>query len=348
MTITEHKIKADSFEGEGRDEASETRSFTVGVQLISDAEGTDKYDEARAYLKANRSLPWYGRNWNFGTRADPFATCKSISISRNHNTFDVRATYSSSTERNQEKPNNDGDPTTDPLDWRTELDVSYSQTSVAIEAAKFTGFSRPVGNPFLIPGRLGPPVNSALQPFELQYMKEQSVQVIRCTFNRPDWDQDEGAKYIDKVNRDPFRVLIPSLNYNVMFPARQCKVRQYGGRSMFTNRIAYWQITIEMCVNPDGWRLQLLDRGFGVRMMAGDPKQNIHPADIEQWSSADVLRFGNMPAAHVMGPNDEPMAVPGLLDGNGKLLAPGQQPVYLEYQIYDEISFNTLFALASR
>lgn len=346
MTITEHKLKSDAFEGEGRDEATEVRSFTLGYQLISD-DATDTYAEARAYLKANSSLPWYGRRWKVGTRGDSQATCRSISITRNHTTFDVRATYNTQSERNQEKPDTNGEPTTDPLRWRPELDISYAQTSVAIEAAEFTGFSRPVGNPFLLPGRRGPPVNSALQPFELQYMREQSVQVFRCTFNREEWDQAEGAKYIDRVNNAPFRVLIPSCNFNVFFPIRQCKVRQYGGRSMFTNGVKYWAITIEMAINPDGWRLQLLDRGFGVRMRPGDQKQNIHPADAETWSSVEVLQFGNLPAAHVMGPNDEPMAVPGLLNGNGQLLTPNEPPVYLEYKIYEEISFATLFALAS-
>lgn len=345
MTITADKLRVDEMDGEGRSEAEETRSYNVSVRLVSDANGSDTITEARAYLKANSNMPWYGRSWSLGSSRDPLATCRSVRVRRSHTTFDVTATYTTDTEKNEEKPDDKGNPSTDPLEWRTEMDISYSQTAMAIESATFRGFSRPAGNPWLVPGRVGPIVNSALQPLDVQHLKEVDIQLIRCTFNVKDWDQDRAQQYIGAVNNAPFLVLIPALNFRANFAARTCKVRQYGGRSMYTNRKAYWAVTLEMMVKLDGWRLNVLDSGFGNRMAPGDPK--VGDPDNEVWTSVELPDFGNIPIEQAVDENGNPMAVAGLLDGNGKLLKAGQQPVYLEYQIYRETSFAGLFALAS-
>jgi len=349
MTITTDKLRADVCEGEGRSEVEESRSYSVTVRLVSDAEGADTVSEARAYLKANGNLPWYGRRWGFGTAKDPLATCRSVKITRLHNVFDVYATYTTDTEKNEENPDDKGNPSTDPLEWRTEMDISYSQTAMAIEKARFRGFSRPVQNPWMIPQRFGPFVpilNSARQPLDVQHLEEVDVQVVRCTFNTKEWDQERAFQYIGCVNENDFLVHIPSINFRANFKAGTCKVRQYGGRSMFNNRRAYWAVTIEMMVKYSGWRLQVLDSGFGNRMAPGDPK--VGDPDNEVWSSVELPDFGNIPIEQAVDQNGNPMAVPGMLDGNGKLLKAGEQPVYLDYQIYPEISFAGLFALASK
>ena len=345
MTITADKLRVDEMDGEGRSEGEETRSYNVSVRLLSDADGTDTITEARAYLKANSNMPWYGRSWSLGSSRDPLATCRSVRVRRSHNTFDVTANYTTDTEKNEEKPDDKGNPSTDPLEWRTEMDISYSQTAMAIEEAKFIGFSRPVQNALLVPGRYTPILNSAGQPLDVQHLMEVDIQLIRCTFNVREWDQERAAKFIGAVNDAPFLVHIPALNFRANFDSQTCKVRQYGGRSMYTNRKAYWAVTLEMMVKLGGWRLNVLDTGFGTRMAPGDPK--IGDPDNEVWTSVQLQELGNVPIEQAVDQNGNPMAVAGLLDGNGKLLKAGQKPVYLEYQLYFETSFAGLFALAS-
>jgi hypothetical protein len=350
MTITTDALRADVCEGEGRSEVEESRSYTVTVRLVSDAEGADTVSEARAYLKANGNMPWYGRRWGFGTAKDPLATCRSVKITRLHNVFDVYATYTTDTEKKEEKPDNNGDPSDDPLKWRTQLDLSYSQTAMAIEKAKFLGYSIPAGNPWLQPGRIGPIVNSALQPLDVQHLKEVDIQIIRCTFNRREWDQAEAEKFIGKVNQNNVLVLMPAIGFRANFPKQTLKVRQYGGRNEFQNRKSYWAITLEVMYKPDTWVLEVLDSGFGIRNAPGDKKvdNSTHPADAETWSVGELARIGNTPVTHAQDDNGFPMAVPANLDGNGQILPAGQDPVYLRYQIYPEVSFATLFALASQ
>ena len=345
MTITADKLRVDEMDGEGRSEGEEKRNYSVSVRLLSDADGTDTITEARAYLKANSNMPWYGRSWSLGSSKDPLATCRSVRVRRAHNTFDVSATYSTDTDKNEEKPDDKGNPSTDPLKWRTETDISYSQTAMSIEEATFRGFSRPAGNPWLVPGRVGPIVNSALQPLDVQHLKEVDIQLIRCSFNVRDWDQDRAEDFIGAVNSAPFLVHIPAINFRANFVEQTCKVRQYGGRSMYTNRKAYWAVTLEMMVKLDGWRLEVIDSGFGTRNAPGDPK--VGDPNNERWSSVELAEIGFTPSTQAVDANGNPIAIAGMLDGNGNMLPPGQQPVYLEYQIYREVSFAGLFALAS-
>lgn len=338
-------LKSDSCDGEGRSESTEVRTYQCSVQLISDSPGQDTITEARAFLRANPKMPWYGREWNYGTKRDPFATCRSIKIRRNLNTFDVSATFSSEAEKKDEKPDNEGNPTDDPTKWRTELDIRYSQTAMAVERATFIGFSRPVNNNRLFPGRVGPIVNSLMQQLDVQHMKEVDTQTIRCTFYRAEWDQAEAAKFIGKVNSNPLLVAMPKLGFRANYPAGTLKVREYGGRSEIANRKAFWSITLEVIYKPDGWLLEVLDTGFGTQLVPGEPK--IGDPDGEVWTSVDLNLLGNTPVEQAVDVNGNPIAVAGHLDGAGKMLKPGQEPVYLKYQIYEETSFATLFALAS-
>lgn len=351
-------LKADSCDGEGRSESTEVRTYQCSVQLISDSPGQDTITEARAFLRANSKMPWYGREWNYGTKRDPFATCRSVKIRRNLNTFDVSATFSSEAEKKDEKPDEEGNPTDDPTKWRTELDIRYSQTAMAIDSAKFIGFSRPVNNNRLFPGRVGPIVNSAMQPLDVQHMKEVDTQTIRCTFYRAEWEQAEAQKFIGKVNSNPVLVLMPKLGFRANYPARTLKVREYGGRSEVANRKAFWSITIEVIYKPDGWLLEVLDTGFGTIVAPGEPKLPHRVGAIDPdpdseawesttWSAPVIERMGNTPIEQAVDQNGNPIAVAGFLNGQGQMLPAGQDPVYLKYQIYDEVSFATLFALAS-
>lgn len=338
-------LRADSCDGEGRSESTEVRTYQCSVQLISDSPGQDTITEARAFLRANSKMPWYGREWNYGTKRDPFATCRSVKIRRNLNTFDVSATFSSEAEKKDEKPDNEGNPTDDPTKWRTELDIRYSQTAMAVDRAKFIGFSRPVNNNRLFPGRVGPIVNSAMQPLDVQHMKEVDTQTIRCTFYRAEWDQAEAQKFIGKVNSNGLLIAMPKLGFRANFPAQTLKVREYGGRSEVANRKAFWSVTIEVIYKPDGWLLEVLDSGFGTDLRPGKPK--VGDPDGEVWTSVELNLLGNTPVEQSVDKNGNPIAVAGLMDGQGDMLQAGQEPVYLKYQIYEETSFATLFALAS-
>ncbi len=327
--------------GRGNGKSDPNVSYSVNWRLSEwTGDALPTFADVFSHLRSDSTLPWFGRKFKYREYSDNSAICVAVepepADAAGGDVWDVRATYESLKPEKQEQPDGNGEFTEDVFKWRRECSVSWSQTAAAIEKGTFRGFSRPVGNPHLRVGRVGPLVNSAIQPFDVQHMREEDWQTITIAKHVPKWDNDDARAWIGAVNDVGFNFTLNDLRGVFRFPQRTLKVRNFGATSDYINGKECWRQQIELVYRPDGWRLQILDTGFSERRFAGD-----HKPDGTLVSNSDVIQNGKWEA--FKDENDYPAATAHLLDGNGQRLPPNAEPVYLIYQIYErERNFQQL------
>lgn len=343
MSFTEHSLQRLSSTSVGKDDPAVNYSATWRLHGWDAPSTPPTFSDVYSYLRSSSAMPYHGRAFQHETFRDATAKCVSIEpepVSGSQDSWDVRAIYESTKPPKQERPDNQqGDATEDPFQWRRECNVSWSQTSIGIEKAIFRGFSRPIGNRFLRPGRVGALVNSALQPLDVQHLMELDTQTITISKYVPQWNNQTAQFWIGAVNKADFDFQLRDLNGRFSFDALTLKVRNFGATSDFINGKTAWKQTIELSYNPLGWRLSVLDSGFGPRQMLSDRKYKSTTG--ERISAADVQKNGGVGV--FTDENGNPTSVPRLLNGDGEELPAGQDPVFLIYQIYErEANFGQL------
>lgn len=335
MSFQSHKIQSLASSSNGKSDPAINYVATWRLFGWDDTENNPTFSDVYSHLRANSELPYHGRAFRYDSFRDSTAVCVGIDpelVKSGENIWDVRATYESIKPDKQERPDNTekGEKTEDPFKWRRECSVSWSQTSIAVEQAFFRGYSRPVGNRWLKPGRLGAIVNSCLQPLDVQHMMESDQQSISISRYVQKWDNDLSKVWIGAVNRGAFKFNLNDLNGQFFFEPLTLKVREFGATSDFINGRQVWRQTIQFLYNPKGWRLQVLDMGFGPRQFPGDIKQGTTSNEIV--TEEDYNQYGGVGV--FTDANGNPSAVPRLLNGNGSELQNGFDPVFLIYQIY--------------
>lgn len=152
-------------------------------------------------------------------------------------------------------------------------------------------------------------VNSAGDRFDPPIMKDDSRPVLVIVRNEPTFNQDLAALYRDSINIDPFWGHDPYTVKCLSIEAQLTHNPDIG---------YYWPVTYKFEFNDDGWISQILDAGFRELNAGGTDAQAI-------------LDYKGLPVAN-----------PALLDGHGKKLAEGSDAVFLEFNIYKEMSFEGL------
>lgn len=344
MSFTEHSLQRLSSTSVGKSDPAISYAATWRLHGWDAGATAPTFTDVYAYLRSSSALPYHGRAFQHETFRDAAAQCVSIEpepAAGSQNAWDVRAVYESTKPPKQEQPDSQkGDATEDPFRWRRECNVSWSQTSIAVEKATFRGFSRPVASRFLQPGRVGPMVNSALAPLDVQHLAELDTQTISISKYVPEWNNQTAQFWIGAVNKADFDFQLRELKGKFSFDAYTLKVRNFGATSDFINGKTAWKQTIELSYNPLGWRLSVLDSGFGPRQAVGDRKQGA-TSNSTKVTATDVAKYGAVGA--FVDANGNPSAMPRLLDGDGQELSAGREPVFLIYQIYErEANFGQL------
>lgn len=334
--ITEHKLIRTQASGQGRDQSA-ARSYRSTWRLIGAKYSEEGFRAAEQYLRANSTLPYYGRAWRFGGETDDTATCSELEISHvpgadpDSGVLEVNATFTTTdpNKPKEERPNNtDGKLTDDPLKWQQECDVSWSQSTVAIDEAIFRGFNQPINNRRFRLGMVGPIKNSAGQVMDLQHLRESDFQVLRFTQNVPRWQNAIAAGWIGAVNSAFFNLRLPQIVFNGVFAERTLKVRNYGGSFAITNGVKHWRRNIELMYNPETWLLKVFDTGTHQLLDVGDKRQD------GTTISTDDLVDGEPVTEAMQDETGYPLALPVFLDGKGKRLKDGRPPVLMTYQVY--------------
>lgn len=343
MSFTQHSIQRLSSTSSGKSDPGISYSATWRLHGWSDDNTAPTFSDVYSYLRSNSSLPYHGRAFSYEGFRDSTAICVGIDpevVTGGKSQWDVRAVYESIKAQKQEQPDSgNGDLTEDPLRWRRECVTSWSQTSIAVEEAIFRGFSRPVGNRHLVPGRRGSIVNSALAPLDVQHLAELDQQTVAISKYVGFWDNAIPKEWIGAVNKAAFNFRLADLNGRFSFDQYTLKIRNWGAVSEYINGKPFWKQTVEFLYNPKGWRLFVLDSGFGPRQFPNDPKQGADSNELV--TQEEYTKYGGQGV--FVDASGNPSALPRLLNGNGGELNVGFPPVFLEYQIYErEADFGNI------
>ena len=154
-------------------------------------------------------------------------------------------------------------------------------------------------------------VNSAGQPFNPPLTRERYALVLNYSSNVANYDPIVALDYMDTVNNAPFYGAQRGQCRLVKWEAQR-KVTAIDGAPAF-----YWNQQIEIHFLRQGWAEELLDRGPKEKVN----NQLVGASDPDSGLSDTEAR---------------------LLDGNGRFLSPGGEPVYRSFDILEERNFATL------
>lgn len=343
------------------------KSHILSAGISGDVQGRDRHDTKASYrvrwfvqcdspedtaktvlshFRRSRDLPFLGDTYEAGNDRDSGAVCTSITpnlVERSGGIFYVDVEYSpAGGDNDEEKPskNAPGKQTNDPREWNDEIDVSSTQISVPTEVAVFHGFvsadGKPVKNTFLKDGVTHIPCDSSLQPFDPPLEHEVDIVIYRFTKYTEEFHFWDLQTWLGTVNSD--RVTIDKRtthSFATEWEPFTARIRAIPSTYGVANGIPYWRTSIEVHVNPLGWRRQVVDRGFCVRQEAGDRRWGdgsiISPSELED-NGANV--------AVIRDPDGYPITTPVLLDGNGQPLPKGKPVVYSVWSQYPERPFG--------
>lgn len=309
-----------------------TGNYTSRYLVKCDDPG-DTPDVVLRHFLRSRSLPWIGRPYKFGNGFDRLSVCRNIDVRMVDNSgghFVADARFESLVQEEEE----DDKEQKDPFRWHDEIEVSYTQQAVAVEKAKFLGFTG-VSNPYMPIKKELPLTNSALVPLDPPLEKELDIKVIRITKVVRNYDDQIADRFNGTINSDQVVINKPAYGFRTTIPSFNGRMKVIGGSFQIENGIKFWRQTIEVHVtpNPLGWTSEVLDVGFDELYRSGDTLPGGGAVNATTTNNRGYLYN------KILGRDGTPVTSPMLLNGKGKQLTPGAQPVYGRWSIYKEVSW---------
>lgn len=293
------------------------------------------------HFKNAGNLPYLGSAYSYRNDSDSAATCTKIDPRRepkSHFQWEVVLTYSTpQSDEKEEKPDNNGNPTTDPALWIDRLDISFRSIMVPCEQAIYRGgFKAGGGAAMLTPdGKVMIPCNSALVPCVPGLEQEVFISVVRKQWNSGlAFQQAIADSFIGRVNSEAINVNVQFLKYVAAWPKFTVRIADYGGSPELINGKVVWVKRVEAHINPLGWRRQVIDRGLHASAFPGDPDGRGGTL------SASDVPTGAAPMRRIEDAQGFPVREPVLLDGKGQPLVTNvnfPDTVYITYQVDQEI-----------
>lgn len=148
--------------------------------------------------------------------------------------------------------------------------------------------------------------NSAGEKFDPPIFFNETIPILRISRNEPEFNWVDAAKYAGTVNEKVFNNAKPghAFMYSIV------------GRKIWDDEFDYWRVSYEIHFKWSGWNLPVLDLGFS-ELIDNELK--------------------------VMSDNDgKDYNTPQLLNGQGKRLTEGAEPVHLDWPRYFIADFTLL------
>lgn len=274
-----------------------------------------------------------GRPYRFGDGFDVSAVCRTVVadyVDNSDGTYDVTADFEPA-QGGLPPPKEvdiEGNEQTNPLLWRDEIEVSTTQLSAPVYRAIFRGFMPPgISDPAFPPDAVMVPQASNLQPFDPGIEDPIHIKVIRITKNLGVYDEVE-ANWVGAVNSAPFTISKPAYLFRHSVGQYNGLITQFGATFNISNKIKYYKKTLEVqhINRPGGWRHVVADQG----------NYEIYRPE-EKRPNGSTISNSDLPPERKHerhAPKDEdgvPAIGPFPLNGHGKLLKPGEDPVWLIY-----------------
>lgn len=234
-----------------------------------------------------------------------------------------------------------GQPSGNPIDWLPEITITPQTILKPVEKAK---------NVTAFPGRPadteGPVTSSAHEVFVPAPEKEHTRWLYSIRSNHAIIPiAHHGLQ--NTINSDviTLQILRPNgLELVDVFNKFELKVEAFTLKSKYERGVPYWEASLDLLFDKDTWRPEYLDKG--VFAVAGDGDPDGHGgtfvADEQQAVQGQhtVIEAGAAPVRRILDPLGRPVGAPVLLDGEGKPLDAGAEPVYLKYKIYPEMALQ--------
>lgn len=352
MAVTSVQLHSAGASGSasGTDKGGVKASFVTRYRVKTD-DPLDTAPYILGHFRITPTLPWMGRRYSFGNTIENGAICREVSveyIQGSQGVHEVSCKFEPPDGGEDDKPETGktekGETTDNPLDWRDEIDVSFTQFSEPLEFAVFIGAenARHGLSPFLRPGQWQAVTNSLGKPFDPLPEQERNIKIIRITRHVPKYDNFLFGNFQGTINNDNFTINKPTYRFSEDIGKYQALIRLSNAFGI-TNGIKFWRQSVELWVHPRDWRNQLLDRGDAELLMPGDVDDD-----------GTELSADNFPANRpwdlktLKDEDGYPQMAPCLLNGRGKRLSlnPPEKPVWLEYTGWVERPFAGLVGAA--
>lgn len=333
MTVLSRELHWNGATGVRSGVIGNEKSEYTAVYLVKTDNALDQADTVLAYFRTNG--PYLGAAYSYANDSNPSSFVQKLAPTRSRESafvWSVVVSYGPpETQGEQSKPDESGQPTTDPTRWADELNISHSTIRVPVYKAKHQG-----GIVLIDIGKEICPQNSAGTLFTPPLEKEVKIRAVRFTKYRLLFDGFEANNYMQKVNSDEVRITKSFPNYVDKWAAHSAYIAEWGGSSELINGVAIWRITVEVLINPLTWWEEVVDRGVHAKAEPGEPDGRGGT-----FSLTDILA-GNAPVRRLVDKFNKPLTEPVLLDGLGKPRLTLDQPNFIKYQIHDEIPMQGL------
>lgn len=346
MSITEVKLSGVGISGSatGGKDAIVSRSYNA--QYLVKAT-TDNLASSWVfdYFQRTPDLPWPGRFFNIGGGYDVESICKTLNVRYTANSegqFVVDVSYEGlqGSQQQEEKPDQNGQATNNPLEWADEIDVSYTQISIPVEVGEFRGFQPdPIDNRRLRPGMITPIVNSAMKVYDPTIEEESQIKVIRISKYSRESQSEAFNNYIGAINSDRVVINKPAYGFRDSFDPYRGLIKGLTAQFAISNGIPHFRQGIELHISflLYGWFRPLVDRGLDESRGEGD--SNGRGSFV---SASELPQFGALPHEPIKDDEGVTISEPVLFNGLGQRLEDGAPPVYLIYNVRKIIPFSPI------
>ena len=289
------------------------------------------------HFRTTTSLPWPGRTFSLGNGDDRSSICKSVRptyVEKSNGWWNVECSFEAATGPGTEDPklqDIEGKESDDPTRWHDLIEAGYTQRSQIVEKATFRGFLPNTVEPkLLLPGMVRVPCNSALTPFDPGLEEDYDIGVLRITKFLAEYDGALHDPWIGTVNSDLVNIVKPAYKFKRTIKPFCGRMMHIGAEFDILNGFKFYRLTIEVWINPFGWRRVVADRGVHPLVALGDELK-----DGTTLSSADVpVRFPYKETATDW--EGYPITEPVDFDGRGAPISPTRERVSLIWQTRPE------------
>lgn len=306
------------------------------------ADKEDTWDIISEYFRSNASLPYNGRVFDAGNGRDTRSRCTRLRgrrTRRGEGHWTVEATFEelTTTIGELELKTINGEKSDNPFDWHDELEVGTTQMSIGVEGAEYLGNSAGKSGPFIFPGKIYKPCNSAGKAFDPGLEEEIDITVFRLTKYQPVYNANFYQVYVGSVNSVGIWINKPLYNFSAFLPKFSAKMKAISSSFHVSGKgVKYWKHTLEVHVHPQGWRRTTLDQGFAPRLQAGDRR-----SDGTSVSSSDIPTGEDGLDDELKDEEGMALSEPVRFNGAGKKNAKSTDPpVYLFWRTYREVDWS--------
>jgi len=162
-----------------------------------------------------------------------------------------------------------------------------------------------------------PIVNAVNEAFDPPIQREFADPAVRITRNEATFSASNSANYANKVNSDS--ITIDGLNIGPGY----AKMKSITGTSFIYGSETYYRVTYTIHLRAGGWQRRVLNQGY-------------------RYWTGEYLDDGSKQIVRAEDANGQPLSHPVLLAADGKKLPDGGSPVWLSFDVYEEIAFGPL------